>query len=297
MAENKAWDTNNISKLGDFSNLTTGFNGWLKITSKLQGGTITNTAGIEVKNFAGWTSSVTMGLKSDLVIGSYFLPASYKFTLGGDYSMQRGEKKDKSWGDKTEWRKGNISLRCLGVKKDFINKDATEFVLNEIVYNKLSKVSSVSYFKTEEFEKEKKLVNDEYNEIVRKKNETVESMLTSSERYIATATEKMELLGEITDIAAVEAIHLEATQLKASAQNVKISGKINLGGFTIPNPEVAAKVTKAKAQQIIAKNQLSLWKSSAALKKQTLEAAELARQKLEEANALAAQSAQMIRAV
>jgi len=293
MAENKS----NTSKAGEFSNLTTAFNGWLKITSKLQGGTITNTAGIEVKNFAGWTSSVTMGLKSDLVIGSYIFPAAWKCTIGGDYSMQRGTKKDKSWGDKNEWRKGNISLRCLGVKKDFINDNTEKFMLNEVVYNNLSKVSSVSYFKKDTFDAKTNAVQAEYDKIVGEKNEIANKILTSSANYIATATEKMELLGDIAEIAAVQAISLEAIKLKASAQTVNISGTIKLGGVTIPNPAVAAKVTKAKAEQIIAQNKLNLWKASAAVKKKTLEAAEAARQAAEKAKARADQSAAGLRAL
>lgn len=297
MAENKSWDTNNTSKAGDFSNLTTGFNGWLKITSKLQGGTITNTAGVEVKNFAGWTSSITMGLKSDLVIGSYYFPASYKCTIGGDYSMQRGEKKDKSWGDKNEWRKGNISLRCLGVKKDFITQDENQFNLTNSVFNKLKKFDANYMSGASNFGTKIDAIVKDHNEIAKKINTTASDVEETAKKHQMTATNKMNIISMQTSIEAVNNIIGEAVTMKYSASLIKLNGVIKLGGVAIPNPTIATKVAAAEAARVAAEAKLSLLIAQAETKKAAILAAEATRQAAEQAKALADQSAAIARAV
>ncbi len=297
MAENKAWDTNNISKPGDFSNLTTGFNGWLKITSKLQGGTITNTAGIEVKNFAGWTSSVTMGLKSDLVIGSYFLPASYKFTLGGDCSMQRGEKKDKSWGDKNEWRKGAITLRLNGEKKEFATKNDEHFQLGEKIINSNKKTKLINLLSEEFFVKKTYEKHGEVNAIINAQEKILSDSIRTTKSDKIYATESMKMLGGNITIDSVKDIIQQSNYYKVEALKLDLKGKIDLGGIVIPNAAIAAKLAAAEAKRNIAIGQMNLMLAAAEAKLAVLEAAEKAREAKEIANALKNQGAAVARAV
>jgi len=292
MAENKS----NTSKAGEFSNLTTAFNGWLKITSKLQGGTITNTAGIEVKNFAGWTSSVTMGLKSDLVIGSYIFPASWKCTIGGDYSMQRGTKKDKSWGDKHEWRKGNISLRCLGVKKDFITKDETKFNLTDKIFNNFKKISKVSMSKTENFGTKIDDIIKQHDTIANQINTSAVSVEETAKELETIATDNMKLLAKQTSLEAVSKLTAEAMTIKLSAPKMQLNGVIKLGGVAIPNPTITAKVAAAEAVRAAAEVKLNAMLLAAEARKKAIILAEEVRQAAETAKARADQSAAVVRA-
>jgi hypothetical protein len=282
---------------GDFVNESGLFNGWLKMTSKLQGGTITNTAGVEVKNFAGWTSSVTLGLKSDLVIGSYILPASYKFTLGGDCSMQRGQKKDKSWGDKNEWRKGGITLRLNGEKTDFVTKNDEQFQLGEKIINSNKKTRLVNLLSQDFFVKKEYTKTAEVNAIIKQQEEIVSVSTRTVQHDNAYATQTMKMLGRDMSIAAVNEIIQQANILKVNALKVDLKGTINLGGIAIPNAALAAKLAAAEAKRNIAIGKMNAMLAAAEAKLGAIQAAEAAKEATAQANALRNEAAAIGRAV
>lgn len=270
---------------GDFANESGLFNGWVKMTSKLQGGTITNTAGVEVNNFAGWTSSVTLGLKSDLVIGSYIFPAYYKCTIGGDYSMQRGQKKDKSWGDKNEWRKGGITLRLNGEKKEFATNKNEEFQLGEKVINSNKKTSLVNLLSEDFFRNKEYTKVQEYNKIVKEQTVIAFNVERTAKSDTEYATGQKRMLSANLDVGVVDSIITSATRYKLKASQVQIKGTIELGGVVIPNPSLAAKLAKAEAARAAAAAKMDILIAKAKAKLIAIKNAEEAREVAAQVNA------------
>jgi hypothetical protein len=223
-------------------------NTWIAYVQKVSGASYQHTSGAEAKTFLGYSHATHVGLKSELSAGGFF-----KNIVGPDFSMQFaprvGGKKDKSWGDKREWRKGDISLRCIGKKEDFVfsQADLTSF----------SPVGSFSAAKTEKT----RLDNDKSVNLAQtKKLETIRDAVAqihndfSNIREISTSTLKLnatvsaKINATALDLAAGQSLSLKGAKIDIAAPSVNVKGKVSLGGIAIPPLATAAQLTKLQAK-------------------------------------------------
>lgn len=213
------------------------------------GATYTTAAGVEAKTFLGWTNTSILGIKSEQVIGgkvSTIMGGVLRTSLCADWNIQRGRKKDTSWGDKTEWRKGDITLRCFGKKVDFITQDETQFMLNDQAFNSLSKTEYLNLAGHTDYKKNIQQVAEDYKQNVAALRTDAQDIvnqagsLESCGNIIKQTASRMDLQGLDVGIEAVAAVEI-------SALKTKLTGSVALGGVNVPNPKIAKQLAKLNA--------------------------------------------------
>ncbi len=218
----------------------------------VKGATYAHASGVELKTFMGWTKTVILGVKSEIVIGgsvSTLMGGAIKTTLCADWNIQKGLKKDTSWGNKREWRKGDISLRCIGKKEDFVfsQDDLTRFspvgsfTAAKTAKTRVDNERSTNLAQTIKLETVRDAVAQIHNEF-----SNIREISTSSLKLNATASANIKAAS--LDLAAVNALSLKAASVDIAAPSVNVKGKVSLGGVVIPNLATAAELAKLQAK-------------------------------------------------
>ncbi len=191
--------------------------------------------------------------------------------------MKRGEKKDKSGGDKNEWRKGNITLRLLGKKKEFSTDDEDTFKMCQRFRSNFKKETVCNFLSRENFTVATvKDLASAYKTTKNEHEENIANFKRTTRNYESTITGYKKDLARAMDIGAADTISVAASALKFEGLNIELKGKIALGGMSIPDPSITSKVIKAQAKSEALLAKLDALINAAAAKKQAIEAKEAA---------------------
>jgi hypothetical protein len=236
------------NKTGALPATTNPPNTWIAYVQQVSGASYQHTSGAEARTFLGYSHATHVGLKSELSAGGFF-----KNIVGPDFSMQFaplvGGKKDKSWGDKWEWRKGNISLRCIGKKEDFVfsQADLTSF----------SPVGSLSAAKTVKtsLDNDKSIMlaaETKYKTITEAKKQIWREYSTkqteiNAPKFSVKATKYVHINASDINMGSAKSLKMNGGTISLEATSIKIKGKINLGGVAIPDFATAAQLAKLEA--------------------------------------------------
>ena len=216
------------------------------------GATYTTAAGVEAKTFLGWTNTSILGIKSEQVFGgtvSTVMGGVLRTSLCADWNVQRGLKKDTSWGNKKEWRKGEISLRCIGKKEDFVFSkgeltnlgpgdkfDLAKRNRTNLAADNVTNLANATRIGT--VNSAIAQIHDEFSKI--------REISTSTLKLNATASAK--IAAAKLDIGAVKSLSLKGASISIAAPSVDVKGKVSLGGIAVPNLATAAQLAKLKAK-------------------------------------------------
>lgn len=223
-------------------------NTWISYVQKVSGASYQHTSGAEAKTFLGFSHATHVGLKSEVTMAGLF-----KNIVGPDFSMQFaplvGGKKDRSWGDKREWRKGDISLRCIGKKEDFVflKEEFTKLSDTESFTAAKKEKTRLDTIKTTNLAKEvqQKTIDEAKKQMYREFTSTIHEI--NAKKFQLNVARAAQIKANKLDVGAVQALSLTGSRIKLAAPTVKILGKINLGGIAVPDLATAAQLAKLEA--------------------------------------------------
>lgn len=218
----------------------------------VKGAAYSHASGVELKTFMGWTKTVILGVKSEIVLGgsvSTLLGGAIKTTVCADWNIQKGLKKDTSWGNKREWRKGDISLRCIGKKEDFVFSEAElisfspegSFSAAKVEKTNLDKLKSTALARDTQYNTIKEAKKQIWREFSTKQTEI------NAPKFSVKATKYVHINASDINMGSAKSFKMNGGTMSLEATSIKIKGKINLGGVAIPDFATAAQLAKLEA--------------------------------------------------